>query len=311
VLSRCFTTRGRRFGGITPNGTNLFIANTGNFTVRKAVIDTGDVTTLAGEAGISGCLDGTGTGARFNLPAGITTDGTDLFVVDVSNDDKYVLRRVAIATGTVTTLAGADGSLGSVTVIVPSVKVITPHDITTDGTNIFVADNLNFIIRKVAIATGVVTTLAGSAGNSGSADGIGTSAKFKSPIGITSDGTNLFVTDINDAGNYTIRKVVIASGAVSTLAGHYGTMGAINVMSPQGITTDGTNLFLADGTSNTIVRMVIATGAVTTVAGRSGEPGSQDGTGAVARFTSPQGITTDGKKLFVADFGNFTIRKID
>jgi hypothetical protein len=65
VLSRCFTTRGRRFGGITRGGASLFIADIGNFAIRKVVIATGEVTPLAWKGGISGYEDGTGMGARF------------------------------------------------------------------------------------------------------------------------------------------------------------------------------------------------------------------------------------------------------
>jgi len=67
-----------------------------------------------------------------------------------------------------------------------------------------VADTSNSTIRKVVIATGVVTTLAGSAGIKGSTDGTGTSAWFYYPDGITTDGTNLYVTDTY---NFTIRKI--------------------------------------------------------------------------------------------------------
>ena len=66
--------------------------------------------------------------------------------------------------------------------------------ITTDGTNLYVADSDNHKIRKIVIATGAVTTLAGSS-SYGSTDGTGTSAKFKNLRGITTDGTNLYVTD--------------------------------------------------------------------------------------------------------------------
>ena len=75
----------------------------------------------------------------------------------------------------------------------------------------------NNTIRKVVIATGAVTTLAGTAGVTGAADGTGAAARFNGPYGIASDGAgNLFVAD---TGNHTIRKIVIATGAVTTLAG--------------------------------------------------------------------------------------------
>jgi hypothetical protein len=88
--------------GITTDGTNLYVADTYNGTIRKIVISTGAVSTLAGTAGAFGFTDGTGSSARFNLVAGIATDGTNLYVVNNGNNS---IRKIAIATGGVATLA--------------------------------------------------------------------------------------------------------------------------------------------------------------------------------------------------------------
>jgi len=79
----------------------------------------------------------------------------------------------------------------------------SPADITTDGAHLYVTDSDNHKIRKIEIATGVVTTLAGS-GSEGSDDGVGTAAKFYNPDGITTNGFVLFVTD---SENNTVRKI--------------------------------------------------------------------------------------------------------
>jgi sugar lactone lactonase YvrE len=86
----------------------------------------------------------------------------------------------------------------------------------SDGTNLFVADSGNHTIRKVVIATGAVTTLAGTAGTSGSTDGTGAAARFNVPIGLTIDNAgNLYVSD----QNYTkIRKIVTSTGVVTTIS---------------------------------------------------------------------------------------------
>jgi DNA-binding beta-propeller fold protein YncE len=79
--------------------------------------------------------------------------------------------------------------------------------ITTDGTNLYVADMYNNKIRKIVINTGVVSSLTGVAnavGTQGTADGAGPAATFYQPAGITSDGTNLYVMDLY---NNTIRKI--------------------------------------------------------------------------------------------------------
>ena len=88
--------------------------------------------------------------------------------------------------------------------------------ITSDGTSLYVADSGNHMIRKIVIATGLVTTLAGQAGTYGFEDGIGTKARFTGPHGIVTDGTNVFVAD---TFNQTIRKIVITTGVVTTIAG--------------------------------------------------------------------------------------------
>jgi len=290
--------------GITTDGTNLYVSDTYNHLIRKIVISTGVVTTLAG-TGSSGSADNsTGTLASFKDPMGITTDGTNLYVADFSD---HVIRKIVISTGVVTTVAGklwgGAGDPGSANGTGTSASFYNPRGITTDGTNLYVADKGNHLIRKIVISTGVVTTLAGT-GSSGSANGTGTSASFKGPCGITTDGTNLYVSDTY---NHLIRKIVISTGVVTTLAG--GSRGSADITYPHGITTDGTNLYVADTTNYLIRKIVISTGAVTTIAG-TGSAGSANGTGTSASFNLPYGITIDGTKLYVADFSNHLIRKI-
>jgi len=297
--------------GITRDGTNLYVADTYNHLIRKIVISTGVVTTLAG-TGSSGSTDNsTGTSASFNGPRGITTDGTNLYVADFSN---HLIRKIVISTGVVTTVAGklwgGAGDPGSANGTGTSASFNGPNGITTDGTNLYVSERNNHLIRKIVISTGVVTTLAGT-GSSGWANGTGTSASFYRPLGITTDGTNLYVSDTY---NHWIRKIVISTGVVTTLAGT-GSAGSANGTAasfkfPHGITTDGTNLYVADTSNYLIRKIVISTGAVTTVAG-TGSAGSANGTGTSASFYLPYGITTDGTNLYVADTFNYLIRKIE
>jgi hypothetical protein len=239
--------------GITTDGTNLYVADSMNNLIRKIVISTGVVTTVAG-TGSNGSADNTtGTSASFNYPSGITTDGTNLYVADSSN---HLIRKIVISTGAVTTVAGT-GSTGSANGTGTSASFNYPYGITTDGTNLYVADLSNHLIRKIVISTGAVTTLAGT-GSSGSANGTGTSASFSTPSGITTDGTNLYV---GDSGNNLIRQIVISTGVVTTVAGT-GSRGSANGTGtsasfyyPGGITTDGTNLYVAD-TFNDLIRKI-------------------------------------------------------
>ena len=292
--------------GITTDGTHLFVADTFNNSIRKIVIATGAVSTLAGAAA-PGTADGTGAAARFYYPYGITTDGTSLYVSDYGN---HAIRRIDITSGVVTTLAGSATS-GSSNGTGAAAGFKNPRGITTDGTNVFVADSGNRTIRKIVIATKVVTTLAGSA-TSGSVDGNGIAATFNTPEGLATDGTSLYLTD---SANHNIRKINISTTTVTTIAGSTiagsadGIGSAAGFNTPVGITTDGTNLYVADSKNNTIRTIEILTGSVMKVAG-SGSAGRADGDGASATFSQPMGITTDGANLFVTDYGYCLIREI-
>lgn len=310
------TARFRTPIGITTDGTNLYVADSFNHTIRVAVISTGTVSILAGSAGSPGFTDATGSAARFNQPQGITisTDGTKLYVADTNNN---VIRQVVIATGAVTTVAGdLNGTPGLTDGNGPAARFSSPAGITADGTYLYVADTYNHAIRRILILSGYVETIAGDYpnGSSGFQDANGTSARFNVPQGITTDNTYLFVTE---AFNYRIRKINKSLPyGVSTLAGS-GTQGAndgtgasAEFGNPYGITSDGTNLYVADVDSNTI-RKVTSGGVVTTVAGdASAGAGYNDATGTSARFNSPNDVTTDGTNLYVSDSLNNMIRTI-
>ena len=183
---------------ITTDGTNLYVADFGSNTILK-VDSSGVVTTLAG-SGTAAETDGTGIAADFNGPAGITTDGTNLYVTDYTG---HTIRQVVIASGVVTTLAGS-GTAGAADGDGTAATFDGPIGITTDGTNLYVTDRTQHTIRQIGLASpNTVSTLAGTAGTSGAADGTGTAATFNEPSGITTDGTNLYVAD---RLNYEIRQ---------------------------------------------------------------------------------------------------------
>ncbi len=260
-----------------------------------------------GAAGTVTTLRSAGNMVNFNFPMGITTDGTNLYVADSANNR---LCQVSIASGQVTILAGS-GAIGAVDGTGTAASFWEPIGMATDGANLYVADSANNKIRKIDILSGQVTTLAGS-GVRGMADGVGPMASFANPLGIAIVGPNLYVADI---GNNMIRKVVTATGQVSTLAGS-GTMGTVdgigfaaNFHFPAGIATDGTNLYVSDAGNNKIRKIAIATAQVTTLAG-SGLTGSTDGNGTAASFNYPMGITANGANLYVADSSGNRVRAI-
>jgi sugar lactone lactonase YvrE len=292
---------------------NVYVVDAIGCTIRK-ITPAGVVTTLAGQAGLCGYADGTGTAAQFQHPTGITVDTAgNLYVADSDNN---AIRKITPA-GVVTTLAGL--SSGSADGTGTAAGFYFPVGIVLDAFgNLYVADTDNCTIRKITPA-GVVTTLAGKAGVAGSADGTGTAARFSFPFGITIDKSgNLYVAD---NGNATIRKIT-PFGVVTTLAGQAGVPGsadgtgtAARFNLPRGIAADASgNLYVTEATSgpsNNTIRKITPAGVVTTLAGKAGNFGSKDGRGAVARFYFPAGlsIAPDGK-MYVADLNNATIRKI-
>ena len=299
------------YGVATDSAGNLYVGDGGNNTIRRVTLG-GVVTTLAGLAINRGSVDGTGSAAQFNLPSGLAVDSMgNLYVGDEYN---YTIRKVTPA-GMVTTLAGLAGNPGSADGTGSAARFNQPFGVTVDNAgNVYVADTSNNTIRKVT-PEGVVTTLAGLAGNSGSADGTGSAARFNRPFGVAVDNAgNLYVADTS---NSTIRKVT-PEGVVTTLAGLASNLGSADGTGSNarfnnphgGIAVDSAgNVYVADG--NSTIRKVTPEGVVTTLAGLAGNQGSADGTGSAARFSNPYGLAVDSTgNLYVGDSSSPTIRKV-
>jgi hypothetical protein len=215
-----------------------------------------------------------------------------------------------------TTFLGYPSTTGTNDGLGTTARFSNPWTLAVDANgNIFIADQWNATIRK-ATSAGMVTTLVGPA------------AKLWRPSGVTVglDGTVYF----SDTLNNTIKKATPA-GAVTVVAGSndtfkHGTtdgLGSVALFSnPSGLAVDNANnIFVADTGNNTIRKISLSglTWTVTTIAGditktnSSGGVigGSTDGTNSAAQFKNPYGVAVDsGGNLFVADSGNYTIRKI-
>ncbi|HZW36910.1 MAG TPA: hypothetical protein VFF01_08195 [Candidatus Deferrimicrobiaceae bacterium] len=293
--------------GVAAFGTDVYVADTGNHTIRKVLSSGavgGSVTTIAGTATLSGYVDNAaGLTARFSSPSSLVFIGTDLFVADTGN---HVIRKIdtsAVPPAFVTTLAGTPGSAGFADSDPGPAQFngLKGIGILETGANtLFVADTGNDTIRQVTLA-GTVTTVAGNPPKTGVIDGTGTAARFTAAAGAVVIGDIVYVAD---TGNGTIRQIT-SSGEVTTLPGTVGPF-----ISPAGITAIGSTLYVCDNVNHTILSVPAAGGTVTVLAGLSGSAGSSDGTGTAARFSAPGGIATDGTDLFVADTGNHTIRQV-
>jgi DNA-binding beta-propeller fold protein YncE len=174
-----------------------------------------------------------------------------------------------------------------------------PSGLAIDATgNVYVADRTNQTLRRIR-PTGETETMAGVAGEHGTADGPGKAARFWYPQGLAIDEhRNVYVADTSSK---CVRKVT-SDGQVSTLASgfKYPTAVAVN--------HDG-EVFVTDS-SNHVIQKITHDGKVSVVAGKAGESGSKNGHGEDARFHFPCGIAVgaDGA-LYVVE--HYAIRKID
>jgi sugar lactone lactonase YvrE len=284
------------------NGT-VYATDTSNNTIRRIAAN-GAVSTFAGSPTGSGSIDGVGEGASFLGPSGIAVDTAG--VVYVADSLNSTIRKITPA-GVVSTLAGLAGQSGSSDGVGTAARFNFPQGIAVDITGtVYVADTINSTIRKITSA-GDVTTLAGSAGSLGDADGVGTAARFDFPGGIAvDDAGTVYVADTN---NSTIRTITPA-GVVTTLAGLAGSFGsadgtgnAARFSFPSGIAVDAAGtVYVADSFNHTI-RKITPSGIVSTLAGLAGFSGVADGTGSAARFNNPRGVSVapaDGT-VYVAD----------
>lgn len=292
---------------VDPAG-NLFVVDANNRTIRR-VTPAGQVTTLAGTAGVSGYHDATGVAAQFEDLRSFARDAAGNLYVG----DRTRFRKIS-PTAVVTTLVRQPG-LASEPMPDPSRRwsfsggaalAIDPVG------NLYVGDYT--VIRKISF-NGVETVLSGSTSGFGTADGVGSAARFGIIGGIALDTAgNLFVTD---AGNHSIRKVTPA-GLVSTFAGLTGTAGFADGLGPNarfnmpgGIAIDSAgNLYVAE-INNAALRRITPAGLVTTIIGGAGLPRIArpdgrslfpDGVGANARLGAPTALAIDGAgAIYITD----------
>ena len=265
------------------------------------------VMTMAGNGNPS-LINGSGSGATFNNPKGVTADADgNVYVADTDN---MVIRKITPA-GVVTTFAGG-GPGTSTNGTGTSASFSEPLGIAIDASgNLYVSDRNNGLIRKITPAA-VVTTFAGG-GSGPEINGTGTEASFFAPAGLTVDKqNNVYVAE---QGGCRVRKITPA-GVVTTLAGS-GTQGTADGTGTAASFTDAYgigvspngNVYVASGVAH-VIRKITPGGVVTTFAG-TGSAGFTNGTGTAASLDIPTGVVVDGNgNLFVSELGNNCIRKI-
>jgi sugar lactone lactonase YvrE len=300
---------------------NIYIADSINNCIRKVTASTGNISTVAGSAtgGFAGD-GGAATSAELESPEGVAVDSSgNLYIADTGNQR---IREVTASTGIISTIAGTGTSGYSGDGGVPTnAKFHTPIGIAVDSTgNIYIADTNNNRVRWIQKSTGYIYTLAGTgttgySGNGGSA----AAALLSIPNGVAVDGSgNLFIAD---TGNGSIRKVILSTNIISTVAGKGlggfsgdgGLATSAKMSSPQAVAVDSNgNLYIADTGNYRIRKVTKSTGVISTVAGNGTSGYSGDGSLATsAEMNMPQGIAVDSTfHFYIADTYNERIREV-
>jgi len=255
-------------------------------------------------------------------PGGLATDGTYLYIADYN-----AIKKVTLGTSpSVTILAGGTtGHQDSTDGTGNSAKFwsLAGAVVDNNGTYLYAAESYSGYnwIRRVDLASGDTTTVAG--GPSGSADGIGTAASFGTLRGLAIDGADRWLY-VADSGNFTVRKVDLAPttyGSVTTLAGKTGVIGHLDGIGTAALINGPTDIAVGplgelyvseSGTPGFIRKIDPATGEVSTYAGyyrTYPASGFSDGPVALAKFSYIEGLTASGTRLYVTEAGS--VREID
>jgi len=252
---------------VAANG-DFYIADTGNHSIRKVTALTGIITLVAG--GLPGYTGdgGAATAARLRNPAAIVVAANgDMYIADTAND---VIRKVTAATGIITTYAGTgtagytgDGAAAT------SARLSGPQGLTLAANgDLYIADTVNNVIRKVTAGTGIITTFAGTgtAGFLGDG-GAATAARLNAPQGVAMSASGELY--ISDTANNRIRRVA-TGGTITTVAGT-GTAGsagdgglptAAQLNGPRGIAISSSGTYYISDYANNKIRRVTGVFAV-------------------------------------------------
>lgn len=292
-------------GLVFDNAGNLFFTDILNGVVHEVNATTGVITTIAGNGTNGSTGDkGPATSAELNEPCGIAVDGTGNVYISEYQGNR--IRMVDASTHTISTVVGTgtggfSGDGGAPT----TAQINEPGGIALDSNgNLYIADGLNNRIRKVtvsggAVATGVISTVAGTSSVLFNGDGIqATAANLSYPIGVAvdSDG-NLYIAD---NGHYRIRKVTEPGGVISTIAGN-GTRNqtpytALTTGLATGLPIDAVQMISVDSKKNVYITD-IALCQVYKVDGAS------DNLSLVAGYGPPQFASTQRSGFYSGDGG--------
>jgi len=298
---------------------NLFIADTGDNTVRK-VTTNGVINTIAGDGYPSYSGDGyLAINAELHSPEGVAVDTLgNVYIADTGN---AYIRQIAVATGIINFIAGSgsigysgDGGQANVA------GLDEPWAIALDSANpanIYFTEPEDGRVREITTETGKINTIVGTGNLGFSGDGgPATSAMVRLPTGLAIDSSgNLYIAD---SLNNRVRKVTgatistIAGSGVMSYSGDGGSATAAQLNTPEAVAVDSSgNVYIAD-TVNNVIREISAKGVISTIAGTGTAGfGGDGGSATSAQLNSPQGVAVDSSgNVYVADTANARVRKI-
>jgi sugar lactone lactonase YvrE len=304
-------------GGIALDSSgNLYIADLSNGRIRRVDAATGIITTVAGGGAFDPlAVSGPATSAFLNGPSAVAVDPDgNIYIAELAGR----VRRVDASTQIITSIAGT-GQQGFSGDGGPAINATlnVPEDLAVSSSGqLYIADTLNFRVRRVDLATNIITTVAGGEGDSGDGGPAGL-ARLQQVLGVAVDAAgNLF---ISDTFNNVIRRVDTATNTISTFAGNRsggfggdGEAATLALLSqPRGVAVDALgNLYVADTLNHRVRRVDGVTKIITTVAG-NGSIGD-GGPATEALLLKPSSVAADSSgSLYIADSSNERVRRID
>ena len=288
------------------NSGSLFFADQGSSAIRKLVLGSGVVSTVAGNGVIGITGDGGAASGAANNPFALTVDayGTYYFVEGQRvRSVKYGVYNTLANTSATAGFSGDGGSATAATLNFPSGLAVAPNG------DLYIGDAQNGRVRLITRATGIITTIAGTGAATSTGDGgLAVNATLNYPTALSLDGAgNLFVSELLGSR---VRKINLSSGVISTAAGDGTTSYADGVaatstglFAPFSIFADqSSNLFIADQGHSRVRKVTSSTNVISTVAGSGVSDFSGDGGPATSAGLNPLSITIDrSQSLYVAD----------